>query len=54
VLEWQKKMDSKFTSDAGFLRIKIPGTAAVLKAKKKKIKINPQALDITETVLCTE
>jgi len=46
-------MDSKFTSDAGFLRYKISGTAAVLRATKT-IKINPRALDITETVLCTE
>jgi len=39
-LEWQKKMDSTFKSDAGFLHNKNSGTAAVLRATIK-IKINP-------------
>ena len=52
-LEWQKKMDSTFKSDAGFLHNKNSGTAAVLRATIK-IKINPWALNITVTVLWTE
>jgi hypothetical protein len=40
MLEWQKKMDSKFEADAGFLCNKNSGTAAVLRATIK-IKITP-------------
>ena len=53
MLEWQKKMVSKFKSDAGFLHNKNSGTAAVLRATIK-IEINPWALDITVTVSWTD
>jgi hypothetical protein len=50
MLEWQEKIDSKFEADTGFLCNKNSGIAAALRATIK-IKINPQALDITATVL---
>lgn len=53
MLEWREKIDSKFKADAGFLRNKNSGTAAVLRAMIN-IKTKPQALDITLTVLWNE